>query len=222
MSTSAIDLSTLVPPRTGDARARRPDEMGQEEFLGLMLAQLQHQDPFEPMESGAFLGQMAQFATVSGIGDLNEAFAGLADSLGASQALQGAVLVGRDVLVDASAATLDVGAGLRGEAVLDGPAAGVVIEITDESGNVVHRVEHGQTPAGRVPIAWDGRLPDGSLAPAGRYRVFARAVSGGTTLALSTRLSARVDAVNLGGAQGLLLELAGLGTVRLSDIHRIS
>ena len=52
-------------------------EMGQEQFLELMTAQLQNQDPFKPMESGDFLSQIAQFSTVEGIGDLNDSFSGL-------------------------------------------------------------------------------------------------------------------------------------------------
>jgi len=45
--------------------ARR--ELGQEDFLRLMITQLENQDPFKPMESGDFLGQIAQFGTVEGL-----------------------------------------------------------------------------------------------------------------------------------------------------------
>ena len=45
-----------------------------EDFLALMTTQLQNQDPLKPLESGDFLGQIASFSTVSGIGELNDSF----------------------------------------------------------------------------------------------------------------------------------------------------
>jgi len=53
----------LNKPVNSDAKAN--DELGQAEFLELMTAQLRYQDPLKPMENGDFLGQMAQFGTVS-------------------------------------------------------------------------------------------------------------------------------------------------------------
>ena len=48
------------------------DKLGQDDFLQLMTAQLQNQDPFAPMENGDFIAQMAQFSTVSGIEQINK------------------------------------------------------------------------------------------------------------------------------------------------------
>ena len=81
-------------------------EMGQADFLRLMTTQLQYQDPFKPMESGEFLGQIAQFSTVSGIQGMQESLDGLAAALSSNQTLQAASLVGRGVMVPSSAAWL--------------------------------------------------------------------------------------------------------------------
>ena len=62
---SSIDLDALgltIPDVV------EKQDLGQEEFLQLMMTQLENQDPFKPMESGEFLGQLAQFGTVTGIG----------------------------------------------------------------------------------------------------------------------------------------------------------
>jgi hypothetical protein len=72
--------------------------MGSEDFLTLMVAQLENQDPTKPLDNMQFMGQLAQFGTVSGIQELNEAFGGLSAALGSNQALQAASLVGRDVV----------------------------------------------------------------------------------------------------------------------------
>ena len=57
------------------------DQLGQEEFLKLMTAQLQNQDPFKPMDNGDFIAQMAQFSTVTGIREMGATMTGLADQL---------------------------------------------------------------------------------------------------------------------------------------------
>ena len=74
--------------------------LGQDEFLELMMTQLQNQDPLNPAESGEFLSQIAQFGTVNGITELQQSFSTLASSLQSNQALQASTMVGRSVLVE--------------------------------------------------------------------------------------------------------------------------
>ena len=60
----SFDLSSLglsVPAAT------KKTDLGQTDFLNLMMTQLKNQDPTKPLDSGAFLGQLAQFGTVSGL-----------------------------------------------------------------------------------------------------------------------------------------------------------
>ena len=92
----------LTAPAAGENKAN--DELGQAEFLELMTAQLKYQDPLKPMENGDFLGQMAQFGTVSGINDLNATINTMSASFQSNQALQASTLVGRRVLVAADGA----------------------------------------------------------------------------------------------------------------------
>ena len=71
MVTSAIDgdyLSTLAiaQPQSGKKRA----ELGQEDFLNLMITQFRNQDPFKPLDADAMLGQLAQFGTVAGLNEV--------------------------------------------------------------------------------------------------------------------------------------------------------
>jgi flagellar basal-body rod modification protein FlgD len=108
---SGVDLAALglAPQQT------EPElELGQEQFLSLMITQLKNQDPFKPMESGEFLGQLAQFGTVSGLAGLQTSFDSLATSLVSNQALQAASLVGRSALVASSAITIGAGQSVEG------------------------------------------------------------------------------------------------------------
>ena len=55
--------------------------LGQADFLELMVAQLQNQDPSEPMDNNQFLSQMAQFSMVNGIDSLNTGFSNMSSSI---------------------------------------------------------------------------------------------------------------------------------------------
>ena len=76
--------------------------LGQEQFLKLMMTQLQNQDPTAPMESTDFLGQLAQFGTVSGIQGLQQQFMDVAEILSSDRALRGAALLEKTALTPTS------------------------------------------------------------------------------------------------------------------------
>ena len=120
------DLGIAVKQQSA---AGNKQSLGQTDFLKLMTTQLQYQDPFKPMDNGEFLGQMAQFSTVSGIQDLQASFSSLASSLQTSQALQGASLVGHAVLVPATSGYLGDDTALSGA--VDVKSSGTVsVQIT--------------------------------------------------------------------------------------------
>ncbi|MES2682465.1 MAG: flagellar hook assembly protein FlgD [Pseudomonadota bacterium] len=201
-------------------QAAGKQSLGQEDFLKLMTTQLQSQDPFKPMDSAQFLGQIAQFSTVSGIQSLNTGFASLNDSLTANQALQGAALVGRSVQVPGDALVLGATGSLEASAAL--PTGGVLrATIRDAAGAVVRHLDLGAQAAGNTPITWDGTTDSGVRAAAGQYSIRAElSDSDGTSQALATEVIAPVTAVRL-GAQGLQVEIAGSGIVPLSSVTQI-
>jgi flagellar basal-body rod modification protein FlgD len=209
---SALGLAAPQQNRSSGA-------MGQTDFLRLMTEQLKNQDPLKPLEGAQFLGQLAQFSTVQGIENMQKALGAVANVMESDQTLRAAALVGHDALVEASTVSLQAGAGIRGEVVAQ--AAGPMqVDIVDASGQVVQRMSVNATGAGSVPFAWDGRTADGSVAAAGRYTVRAASGSGPQAEALGVRVAARVDSVSI-EANGLVLNLNGLGSHPLSAVRRI-
>ncbi len=77
----------------------KTNELGKDEFLNLLVAQLNNQDPLAPQDNGAFIAQLAQFSQVEGIGKLNTSMESLLSGYQSSQALQASSLVGRSVIV---------------------------------------------------------------------------------------------------------------------------
>ena len=214
------NLNVANATQSASAAATSP-QLGQEQFLSLMVAQLKNQDPMQPMQNGEFLGQMAQFGTVSGIQDLQKSFGSLASALQANQALMASSLVGRTVLAPGNAGYLPAGGQVAGAVDLPTATQDVVVNITDSSGQLVQRLDLGAQSGGTVRFAWDGKTAAGTPALPGVYKVSAQALNGTQQYAPSTLMEARVDSVSLGGSNGLTLNLAGLGAVNLSDVKQI-
>lgn len=198
------------------------DQLGQEDFFTLMITQFQNQDPFEPMDNGQFLGQLAQFSTVEGITNLNSSFTGLADSVQGDQVLQAASLVGHTVLAENDVGHLAADATIAGAVDLSASASNVQIEITDSSGQLIRRLELGEQPPGMVRFEWDGTDENGDAAPEGHYLVTGRVVRGIEVEGVETLLESTIDSVSLGQfGQGMTLNVDGGSSLSLSQVRRI-
>ncbi len=144
-STSALSTSSAT---TADA------------FLKLMVAQMQNQDPLNPMDNAQVTSQMAQINTVNGIQQLNTTMQSLGSQFMQMQALQGASLVGHDVVVagnkldfsDANGAATTTGVGGFD---ITSPADAVKVEVLNAAGHVVDTMQLGAATAGRHSFSWD-------------------------------------------------------------------
>jgi len=197
------------------------NELGADDFMKLMIAQMQNQNPMDPMDNGDFIAQLAQFSATSGIQDLNASFTGLAESLQSYQALQASGLVGRSVLILSDSGQLNAGGNISGMISLETTTPQLSVGIYDQNGVLVRRMPMGMQSAGMVHFNWDGMADDGSVAPAGVYEVRAEALIDGKTTAMGTLIFNDVESVSISSRGGVLLNLAGVGTVDLSKVYQI-
>lgn len=219
MPTTDFDMAALAVPRETQ---KEKTELGQEDFLMLMIEQFSNQDPFQPMENGEFIAQMAQFSQVSGIAEMNQSMAKLADSLAANQALQASTMVGRSVLADGNLGTLGTESPLKGGVELPyGTNAGTV-RIFDSSGQPIRDIPLGNRDAGLNTFEWDGFLPDGERAPAGTYRIAAFLNNGNTEEQLNTLVGTKVQSITLtGGGRSAQITTEGGQKIGLSNVRAI-
>jgi flagellar basal-body rod modification protein FlgD len=198
--------------------------LGGTDFLTLMLAQLQNQDPTSPVDSNTFLTQLAQLSEVQGINSLNTSFSGLSSSLTSNQALQASSLLGHQALVNSSSATLAAGATVSGAVNVPQSTSQVTLSITNSSGALVSQINLGAQTAGLANFAWNGTTGSGAQAPAGTYTLtaqYAGATSGST--AATTLVNGTVESVSMGaGSAGLTLNVSGIGSVPFSSVQQIS
>ncbi|NQD94923.1 flagellar hook assembly protein FlgD [Pseudomonas sp. CrR25] len=195
-------------------------ELGKNEFLNLLVAQLNNQNPLEPQGNGEFIAQLAQFSTVEGVEKLNTSMESLLSGYQSSQALQASSLVGRKVIVPSEKAVVDTSESFKASLVLPVSSNNVYVNVYDNAGALVSRINLDQQEAGNVSFIWDGKDTDGKLMPPGTYKFEAQATYGTETEGLYTLLPANVDSVTLGGSE-LMLNLAGLGSVPLSQVQVI-
>lgn len=224
-------ISDLFPSPSAAAaqKPRTVEEMGSEEFLTLMVAQLQNQDPTQPMDNMQFIAQLAQFGTVSGVQELNEGFAGLATALSGNQALQAASLVGRDVMVEGNVGQLQQ---VDAEAGDDGWSLSATVDIASGATNGTYYIQDaggrlvysGSIPpdAGRsAELVWNGRDAEGNLLPPGRYRISAEAIVGGQATNLPVHAHQRVESVAVEASSGeVTLNLANGGSVAIERVKQ--
>src|SRR5690554_1262093 len=165
-------------------KAAGKEELGKNEFLELLVAQLNNQNPLEPQENGEFIGQLAQFSTVEGVEKLNSSMETILSGYQSSQALQASSLVGRKVIVPTERAVVDTAETFKASMVLPASSSNVYVNVYDATGAVVNRISMGPQEAGNISFMWDGKDASGNTMPPGTYRFEAQATYDGETKAL--------------------------------------
>jgi flagellar basal-body rod modification protein FlgD len=215
-------LATQTQAALAAAQAKKSaNNLGIEDFLTLMTTQLKNQDPMKPLEGTEFVAQLAQFGTVSGVQQMQSSIETLAASLRSTQALNGATLVGHEVLAPTDSFTLTQGIGIAGEVDVPAGASSLQIRITDSSGQVVR--EMSVTPTvGANTFSWDGLRGDGTVAASGEYEIEAIASGYGSNESLEVLMSGKVASVTIDSTgAGLTLNTAALGPIAMADVRRV-
>ena len=189
-------------------------------FLTLLVAQLQNQDPLNPMDNAQVTTQLAQISTVSGINQLNQTVAALSASMGVTQYLQAASLVGHDVVIGGNDVELASGTATESGVELSAAADHVVVTVTDDSGNVVRTIDLGAQQAGDQFFTWDGKTDSGAKAPDGHYTFSVTATSNGKAVTFDTLMTARVEGV-VSTSTGAMLQLPHGSQIAFADIKQI-
>lgn len=223
MAASAIGAAGTILDEYGHKVEREVNkELGKTEFLELLVAQLNNQNPLDPQDNGEFVAQLAQFSTLEGIEKLNDSMGDILNGVHSSQALQASSLVGRKVILASEQAMVDTAETFKGSVLVPQSSSNVYVSVYDDAGNVVSRINMGAQEAGNQSFMWDGKDSEGEQLPPGKYRFKAEGSFNGKTEGLYTMLPANVDSVTLSPQGGeMLLNLAGLGPVPLSQVQII-
>jgi len=168
--TSATDTSTLSSS-TGSAYENPNGILGKDDFLKLLLVELQYQDPTEPTDTEKILSQTSQLATLESADNTNKALEELAASLKNADQFGTIAAIGKTADLGSDAIAHEEGANSTFEVYFPQSIQQGTVDITDASGNLVGRVDVGTNPAGVYQFTWDGLDPNGNSVESGIYSV---------------------------------------------------
>lgn len=192
---------------------------GKEDFMKILLKQLNYQDPLNPMDSTQFTSQLTQFSSLEQLTNINTT---LENVLAFQQSIQNASitdLIGRTVRVSGDATYLNNTADINYE--LSKDAASVKISIYDKAGRLAVTKEAGAQQKGNNKFVWDGKDPLGNQMPAGDYtfEVKAKDISGAVVNAVTNSFGT-VTGVNFENGLSYLVLNDGRN-ITLSEIKSI-
>ena len=194
--------------------------LGQDDFLTLLVAQMQNQDPLNPTDATEWTSQLAQYSQLEQSMNLNTTMDQLVEGQKSSERLSALSLIGKQAVVEGSTFQLDDGSVEIGYRV-DGEASDIQLHIEDGNGRRVSTLFPSDLSAGNHYLTWQGLDQSGAHLPAGEYTIVAEAQSSieGGTVGVSPLVRTDVTGVDLGESGALLL--TDVGEVALSDIYGV-
>ncbi len=220
---SATSVSDLIPQHVVQRENNTPSqELGKNEFMELMLAQMNNQSPLEPQDNGDFIAQLAQFSSLEEMQNMSSTIDSAVAQFRSTQALQASALVGRSVLVKSSTGPMLPDGTIKGAVDVPASTSNLRINVMNETGELVKQIELGQQFAGQVSFTWDGLNMYGQPMPHGRYTFNAEASYGSGSEQLETMIGTNVDSVSIGSGGDVTLNLAGVGAMPLSEVRQIN
>ncbi len=197
-------------------------EMGQSDFLTLMLAQLQAQDPLNPMDNADFVAQLAQFSQVSGLEKINQSVEALSGGMGDFRVASAANMLGRQVLVPGGVARAGADGGVHGVVTLPEDASSVVVTYSHGvTGELLKSVPLGAQAKGDMPFDWTD-VPADLVASRTPIRVSVSATGAEGTKTVGPQVYARVMSASSGGtAQDLTLQVEDYGAMNALEVNSI-
>jgi len=207
-ATSTINKNLIVNngKQTGQTNLQQTD------YLKLLTAQIQYQDPFNPVDNTQMVAQMTQFSQLQGQVEANKTLTTIADSLGGSRLSGAASWIGRSLLVKSPTVAPNAAGEYAGQVKISGATEGMSVDLVDGANNVVRSIDLGAHGAGDVPFYWDGRDEQGNPVSAGPLTI---RVSGATPVSTAAWTSVAAVQSPASGTDAKLITT--LGTFTAAD-----
>lgn len=158
-----------VYSQTSPTQTQANDVMGKDDFLTLLVAQLQHQDPLNPAESTEFTAQLAQFSSLEQLQNIDATLNGFEVYQSTLNNIQSSGFIGKTVTASGSMFGVNDGTPDPIRFDLANSADSVYIQIYDNFGSFVTDIQAGTRQAGEQQMAWDGRDSNGTAVADGSY-----------------------------------------------------
>ena len=220
MLTSAIDTN---PVSTGDSElpAYKSSVMDKDDFLNLLITQLQHQDPLKPTDSTEFTAQLAQFSSLEQLNNVNDNLLELQNFQASINNAQAVSLIGKDITAKGNFVQLTDDRPVGCSISLDNDAAVAVVNIYDGADEFVKAFESQNLSAGQHTLFWDGTDEHGNRAANGNYTFEAMASDAkGENIQATTYFNGTVNKVTF--KNNLSYVITDNQKIALGDVVQVS
>ena len=215
-STTAIN-STGMTSNASSVSLTKGTTMGKQDFLKLLVAQLQHQDPLQPMENTEFVAQLAQFSSLEQQISTNDNLSLIQVGQTAMTNSQVAGLIGKEVEAKAGVLQLQKAGPASINFTLPGAAKNVTIQIKDAKGNLIRTLTQKDMASGTNSVTWDGKDTVGNVMSAGTFTLDISAKDAANkTLDVSTKFKGKVTGVTY--ENGIPVLEVGAARVKVGDV----
>ncbi len=204
-------------PVVGEA-ARDYSEVSKLDFMKLLVAQIQNQDPMAPMDNAQFTSQITEFTMLEESQKMN---ANLENNILVSQSINNTAmlaLVGKNVTVEGNRVSMNQGQATQSVIAAKGPGE-ATIEITDDTGHVV-RTFKADISTGLNDIQWDGMLDNDELAPDGDYSISVKVMNNDIEVPFTTLMTGPVESLRYENGVGVVS--VGGAEFYVSEIYKVS
>lgn len=198
METSGVSSSSSASTSSGSS-VSSSQLVDEELFLKLLTAQLEYQDPFEPMDNAEFTSQLAQFSSLDQLYSVNEKLDSFLSNQSAAEMSNAAGLIGKEIKASGNSIELAENSSAQISYDLASDASSVTIDIYNSSGNKVRTVTLGSETSGSQSYEWDGKDDNGNVLDPGVYTIAVGATDiNNNTISVSTYIRGTVTGVTFG------------------------
>lgn len=210
-------VSSVTSAASSATSSKTNNTMGQDDFLTLLVAQLQNQDPLNPADATEFTAQLAQYSQLEQLFNLNDAMEQLTSTTAKSQSISALNLIGQEVVVEGDDLTLEAGESASLGYQVDGTITGLNLIVKDSAGKVVTTIAAKDLTAGNHFITWDGKDASGNAVAAGDYSFTLSATGGTSDTVLTPLIRTSVTGVDLNESEPRVV--TETGTYTLSTVY---
>ncbi|WP_243358695.1 flagellar hook assembly protein FlgD [Fundidesulfovibrio terrae] len=196
-ATTQLGAMSQLTPSSGKS------SLGSSDFLTLLFAQLQNQDPLNPQDDKDFTAQLAQFSSLEQLTNLNSGMGKLITATNQQQMFSAVGFMGKQVTASGSTLAKSGGSVSALYYTLPAAASSVTVNIMDANGNIIRSVSQGAQAAGSQSFQWDGKDSNGNLVPDGTYSTGVTTLgSDGKPLMVTTSVTGLVTGVSSDSTTG--------------------
>ena len=195
------DPATANQVKTSNTNIGNTAEEIQNNFMKMLVAQMQNQNPLNPMDNAQFASQLAQMSQLQGIENMRASIDSFVKQVTSGRLLDQSALIGREVFASSSAVTWDGSNPVNFAVNSDAALSNATLRITGYDGSVVDEIALGNLGPNMQPLSWDGNTKEGRPALSGSYRISVEGLTfDGKTAKGNVLTSATVQSVQRAGS----------------------